>query len=134
MVSYLPVMLNNLVNRGKSQTKRRRRYRRLSLAEVDQILRDYQDPTITVHGIGQRHKVSLARITWLARRAGLPLRGRGRRPSAKPSARHLEILEAVRHATMAEVGHSYGCSKQRIFQVVDRWRDWMASNGRAEGD
>ena len=46
-----------------------------------------------------------------------------------PSARHLEIMEAVRHATMEEVGSRYGCSKQRVFQVVDRWRNWMVREG-----
>jgi hypothetical protein len=126
MFNYLAAMLNDQFSQEKPQSNRRRRFRRLQTAEIDQILREYQDPEQTLRAIAEEHGVSVFRVTWLARRGGLQLRGRGRKASTAPSARHLEILEAVREATMAEVGSRYGCSKQRVFQVVDRWRDWMA--------
>jgi transposase-like protein len=122
-------MLNESNSREKAEENRCRRHQRLWAVEVDQILREYQNAATTVKEIAHKHAISMARVTCLARRGGLPLRGRGRKPSIMPSDGHLKILEAVQHATMAEVATRYGCSKQRIFQVVDRWRNWMARDG-----
>jgi len=107
-------MLNASNSFEKAENNRRPRHQCLSAVEVDEILREYQDPAVTVKDIAQKHAVSMARVTWLARRAGLRFRGRGRRPLVEPSGRHLKILEAVRHGTLAHVGRRYGCSKQRI--------------------
>ncbi len=55
----------------------------------------------------------------------LRLKKRGRKAALVPSEKHLEILNAVRTETYQEIGVRYGCSRQRIAQIVRRWRDHL---------
>lgn len=47
---------------------------------------------------------------------------RGRRAAANPSAKHLEILAATRTKTYEQVGAVFGMSRQRVGQIIRRWK------------
>ncbi len=124
-----------LLNKNHIQEKSKqfacRGIKRLSSSEVEQILHDYGDPTITIKGISERHRVAIPAIIALARRAGVPHRGRGRRPMLEPSPFHRQILEAARNDTFENVGRRFGRTRQRMAQICHRWREWFP-NGKRE--
>ena len=76
----------------------------------------------TTSKIAARYRISASTLTVLARKAGIPLRSRGRRMETKPSPIQKKILQMARHATYQAVGRKFGCSKQRVFAIVKRWR------------
>lgn len=46
----------------------------------------------------------------------------GRHKDIEPNARDAEILSAVRWGhSQSEIGRTYGISRQRIFQIKNRW-------------
>jgi hypothetical protein len=49
---------------------------------------------------------------------------RGRRAAERPSGKHLEILAATRTQTYGQVGSTFGVSRQRVGQVVRRWKQY----------
>lgn len=50
---------------------------------------------------------------------------RGRKAAVAPSRKHLEILNATRTQTYQQVGAQYECSRQRVGQIVRRWRAYV---------
>jgi hypothetical protein len=50
---------------------------------------------------------------------------RGRKAAAAPSQKHLDILNATRTQTYQQVGAQYGCSRQRVGQIVRRWKAYV---------
>src|SRR6266487_5374654 len=61
------------------------RRRRLSKAEVESLLATYKKGGTTTAEIAGCYGVHPSFVTYLAKRGGVPLRGRGRRPHAEPS-------------------------------------------------
>ena len=92
-------------------------------------LRDFIQSTETTREIASRHGISQSTLTARAKRAGLPLRKRGRWQLLEPTANQKEILRLARTQTYAEVGSRFGLSKQRVSQLVRRWSDWKGPNG-----
>jgi hypothetical protein len=96
-------------------------------------LRDFIQSDERTSEIAQRHGISASTLTARAKRAGLPLRKRGRWRLAEPTAEQKAILELVRTHTYAEAGARVGVSKQRVSQVVRRWSQGEASPTRRSG-
>jgi hypothetical protein len=82
----------------------------------------------TTTKIAARHGFSPSTLTVLAHKAGIPLRSRGRRTETKPSPIQKKILQMTQHATYEAVGIEFGCSKQRVFAICNRWRAWLDEN------
>lgn len=53
------------------------------------------------------------------------LKGRGRKAATKPTERHLQVLTATKTQTYAEVGAKFNLSRQRIGQIVERWKQYL---------
>jgi hypothetical protein len=58
-------------------------------------------------------------------KSGLAQRKRGRPTAEVPSQRNLHILLGTTTHTYEEVGMSHGISKQRVSQVVRRWKEYL---------
>lgn len=52
------------------------------------------------------------------------LKKRGRTAAARPHKRHIEILRAIRTQTYEKVGDAFGVSRQRVGQIVRRWKQY----------
>lgn len=50
---------------------------------------------------------------------------RGRKTATKPTERHLQVLTATKTQTYAEVGAKFNLSRQRIGQIVRRWKQYL---------
>ena len=87
----------------------------------------YSDSTYTTSEIARRFGVCMASITNAAKRAGLPLRKRGRWPQAAPPLGVQEILLEAWTNTYDVAATHFGLTKQRVAKIVDRWRDWATS-------
>lgn len=95
-------------------------------------LRDFVNRKQTTNVIAKRHGISPSTLTARAKKAGLPLRKRGRWHLTEPSPQQKQILQMVESNTYAQVGVRFGVSKQRVSQLVRRWKNWMGreSTGR----
>lgn len=92
-------------------------------------LRDFINSKETTKEIAKRHGISPSTLTARAKRAGLPLRQRGRWQLTEPTAKQKQILRLVRTHTYAEVGSRFGMSKQRVSRLVGRWSGWTGPKG-----
>ena len=92
-------------------------------------LRDFLKRKEKTKEIAKRHGISASTLTARAKKAGLPLRKRGRWQLPEPTAKQQQILRMVRTQTYAEVGSRFGMSKQRVSQVVRRWSGWTKPKG-----
>ena len=50
---------------------------------------------------------------------------RGRKLAASPSSLHLKILSATKNQTYGEIAALHGVSRQRIGQIVRRWKQYL---------
>jgi hypothetical protein len=50
---------------------------------------------------------------------------RGKKPAASPSSLHLKILSATKNLTYGEIATMHGVSRQRIGQIVKRWKQYL---------
>jgi hypothetical protein len=89
-------------------------------------LQDFIESNERTSEIAYRHGISASTLTARAKKAGLPLRKRGRWRSAEPTAEQKAILELARTHTYSEVGARFGITKQRVSQLVRRWIGWEA--------
>jgi hypothetical protein len=88
-------------------------------------LADYQKSELTTEDIALKHGISSATLTVWAKKAGIPLRNRGRKKQKAPSPRQLEIIKLASVYKYDQVGARFGMHKQSIHRIVKRWRDWM---------
>jgi DNA-binding CsgD family transcriptional regulator len=93
-------------------------------------LREFSERNESTKTIARRYGISPSTLTARAKRAGLPLRKRGRWQLPEPTAKQKRILRLVRTGTYAEVGSKFGMSKQRVSQVVRRWGGRTHPKGR----
>jgi len=56
---------------------------------------------------------------------GASRKKRGRKAATIPNNKHLEILEGTRTKTYAEVGTEFNISRQRVAQIVGRWKQYL---------
>lgn len=91
-------------------------------------LEEYRSGPETTTKIAARYGISAATLTVMARKAGMPLRSRGRKLATEPSLVQKRILQMTQHATYVAVGRKFGCSKQRVSKIVHRWPVWLGEN------
>jgi len=89
-----------------------------------QALTDYQNRDLTTEAIALKHGISTATLTVWAKKAGLELRNRGRKPQSRPTPRQLEIIKLASVYKYDQVGARFGMHKQSIHRIVKRWREW----------
>ena len=87
----------------------------------------YRSGQATSKEIAQRFHVSPATLTVWARKSRVPLRGRGRRAGVEPSAAIQLILLEAWTGSYAAAGVRFGVTKQRVGQLVKRWRAWAVA-------
>jgi len=87
-------------------------------------LADYQQRELTTDEIAAKHGISSATLTVWAKKAGLPLRNRGRKKQEVPTARQMEIIKLASVYKYDQVGARFGMHKQSIHRIVKRWRNW----------
>lgn len=92
-----------------------------------EALTDYQNRRLSTEAIAVKHSISTATLTVWAKKAGIPLRQRGRKPQENPTTRQKEILKLASVLSQAKVGERFGMHKQSIHRIVKRWRDWFQS-------
>jgi hypothetical protein len=119
-------MLNTNIIQGKSK----RSMEELTSAEIEQIVDDYRDDSLRVIDVAEKHRVGVDVVIAIARRAGVPVRRRGRRSAAHPSEFQLKILEAARSETLESVGQRFGRTRQRVAQICNRWSSWFPNGKR----
>lgn len=85
---------------------------------------DYQKRELTVEEIAIKHFVSSATLTVWAKKAGLPLRNRGRKKQEAPNARQMEIIKLASVYRYDQVGERFKMAKQSVHRIVKRWRNW----------
>jgi len=88
-------------------------------------LEEYRSSPETTTKIAARYGFCAATLTVMARKAGIPLRSRGRKMATEPSSVQKKILQMTRHATYAAIGKKFNRSKQRISKIVHRWPVWL---------
>lgn len=101
--------------------------RKLTDAETDAVLALYREGEKTTAEIAGGYGIHPSFVTYAAKRAGLPLRGRGGRPRVEPSPVVQEILLEAWITAYAEAGARFNVSKQRVGQLVNRWCAWAVA-------
>jgi transposase-like protein len=91
---------------------------------MSDALKDYANTEIPTSEIATKYRVSPSTLTVWAKKAKVPLRGRGRSKLKQPNARTREILELAEVMVLEDVGGRFGMSKQRVAKIVKRWKDW----------
>ena len=89
-------------------------------------LADYQKREMTTEEIGAKHGISTATLTVWAKKAGMPLRNRGRKKQELPTPRQMEIIKLASVYKYDQVGAKFGMHKQSIHRIVKRWRGWAS--------
>ncbi len=108
----------------KNPANRKGKRRVLTKPELEHLLLMYHTRTKTTSEIAACFGVAASSVTIAAKRAGLPLRERGRKPETSPSPATQKIIREAWQHTYESVARRHGLSKQRVGQVVCRWRDW----------
>jgi transposase-like protein len=96
-------------------------------------MRLYSDSGLTVGEIARRFGVSPATISNRAKQLGLKQRGRGRWKRETPDAPHKQMLLLLDTESQASVARRFGVSRQRVNQIVRRWKDWQSDRSKARG-
>jgi transposase len=98
------------------------------IQQADVVMREalalYQQRDMTTEQIAQLKEISTATLTVWAKKAGLPLRNRGRRRQERPTPMQLQIVKMASVYNYDEVGREFGMHKQSIHRIVKRWRSW----------
>lgn len=89
-------------------------------------LADYQKRDMTTEEIAAKHGISTATLTVWAKKAGIPLRNRGRRRQERPTLHQMEIIKLASVYKYDQVGARFGMHKQSVHRIVKRWRNWAS--------
>jgi hypothetical protein len=95
---------------------------------VAQVLTKYQRGDLTTEEIAAKHGISMATITVWAKKAGLPLRKRGRRARIEPMPRQREIIRLASMGNYDAVGAQFGMCKQSVHRLMKRWCHWQQNS------
>src|SRR4051812_44751888 len=113
------------IEKAKNRTPRKRQGKALKLSPE---LFEFVNSPVSTTEIAARYGICPATLTVRAKRAGLPLRKRGRHPSKEPTPLQKKILAfAAVHGCQVSALR-FGLSKQRVNALQHRWDDWMAAN------
>jgi len=105
---------------------------RSKLKRLARLMRQYVAGEMRVHDISKQAGITAGALTGRAKRLGLPLRGRGRKPLEKPTALHKKIIAAATAQSYEQVGLRFGISKQRVSKIVQRWNGSAGRETRKE--
>jgi len=100
------------------------RRRKLSKCEVNSLLTLYRVSEQTTDELARCYGIHASLVTYLAKRAGIPLRGQGVRPRLAPSHKAQVLLLEAWTTTYAEAATRFGVSKQHVGHLVKRWKAW----------
>jgi hypothetical protein len=95
---------------------------------VAQVLAEYRKRELTTEEIAAKHRISTATLTVWAKKAGLPLRKRGRRARTEPTPRQREIIMLASVCKYDVVGAQFGMCKQSVYRLVKRWGHWRQTS------
>jgi len=112
------------------QRKLNRYKKRNSKARIQSVLEKRALGERTSSGLAREYGISPSTISVWAQKYGFPKLQQGRRPAIKPSKRHMQILRATNSLTYEQVGAIHGVSKQRVANVVRRWRSFIGKSAR----
>lgn len=84
----------------------------------------YQAGELTTKEIAKLKNISTATLTNWAKKAGMPLRNRGRRRQERPTEQQLKIVELASVYRYDQVGERFGMHKQSVHRIVKRWKNW----------
>ena len=118
-------MNNKNIEKAKKQASGKPQQKVLRLSPE---LWEFVNSSVRTSEIAARYGISPATLTVRAKRAGLPLRKRGRRLLKEPTPLQMKILTfAAIHGCQRAAGR-FDLSKQRVNKIQHRWKSWMAAN------
>jgi hypothetical protein len=89
---------------------------------------EFMNSAVPSREIAARYGISPATLTVRAKRAGLPLRKRGRWPLTAPTPDQKKILAFAAIQGCQRAASLFGLSKQRVNKLQHRWKSWLTSN------
>src|SRR3974390_2538675 len=84
------------------------------------VVEEIQSRLFSNAELAQRHQVSRPTITYWTKKAGLPLKRRGRLCLAEPNEVQREIIELSKSLKGTQIAQRFNISKQRVRQVLKR--------------
>lgn len=85
------------------------------------VTKEIQSRRFSNAELAQRHQVSRSTITYWTKKAGLPLKRRGRSCLAEPNAAQREVIELSKSLKQTQIAQRFNISKQRVQQILKRW-------------
>ena len=85
------------------------------------VVEEIQSRRFSNAELAQRHQVSRSTITCWTKKAGLPLKRRGRLCLAEPNAVQREMIDLSNSLKRTQIARCFNISKQRVHQVLKRW-------------
>jgi hypothetical protein len=92
---------------------------------VVRALARYRDHRLTIKAIAEASDVSASTLSNWAKRAGVPLRGRGRWVNLTPCPRTAHMVALAQFDSQANVARRLGVSRQAVNGAVRRWATWL---------
>lgn len=117
----------NDTNLGNAEMQNRQKPQRKALTLSPELWEFVNSPVPTSE-IAARYGISPATLTVRAKRAGLPLRKRGRWPLSAPTPHQKKILAFAAIHGCQRAALRFDLSKQRVNKLQHRWKLWMTAN------
>ena len=89
---------------------------------------EFVNLSVPTSEIAARYGISPATLTVRAKRAGLPLRKRGRHLLKEPTPLQKKILAFAAIHGCQQAALRFDLSKQRVNALQHRWKSWVAAN------
>lgn len=117
----------NETNSEKSEMQAKSKAQRKAVTLSPELLEFVNSPLSTAE-IAARYGISPATLTVRAKKAGLPLRKRGRRLLKEPTAHQKKILAFATIHGCQRAALRFEMTKQRVNTLQHRWESWVALN------
>jgi transposase-like protein len=95
---------------------------KINITKIPVVIEEYKSDQYTNPELADRHGVSLSTILNWVRQSGVPRKRPGLRPQEKPSPTNRQIIELSSQFNGNEIARRFGVSRQRVHQVLDRWK------------
>jgi hypothetical protein len=112
---------------GKAKKPARRNEQR-KVVNLSPELLEFINSPVSTSEIAARYGISPSTLTVRAKRAGLPLRNRGRHPMKEPTPVQKKILAVAAIYGCQGAALRFDMSKQRVNKLQHRWKEWQAIN------
>jgi hypothetical protein len=103
------------------------RRRKLSQTKEELLLAMYRSGEMTTVELGKLFGTSQSSVTIAAKRAAVPLRGRGTRRQIQPSPAAQKILLEAWATTNSLAAARFQMSRQNVSRLRKRWQAWMTA-------